>query len=438
MAADPDLPTIGESLTRRATEVAELQLARIRATDASVAAWAHLDDPHVRREAQRCELAATVAVPGALAGVGIGVKDIIATSEFPTENGSVIFAGNRPDADAASVARLKSAGGYVFGKTVTTPFAFIDPAKTRNPWNAAHTPGGSSSGSAAAVAMHHVAGAIGSQTNGSVIRPAAFCGVVGFKPTRAAIPCAGTLAFSPTFDTIGTFTRNVADAARLASALADSGRITATIAMPRAPLRIAMLATLPWIAIERDGADALSALAARLRAAGAFLVDVVVPAEWQDAHLVHRTIMFREGADLLGAIQARDGARMTPKLNAALDAGRRIPRAEYDDALRRRERAITLFADWLSNFDAVLGAPATGEAPASLATTGDPACCTLWSLLGFPAITIPVGLGAKGLPLGAQLAAPQGADDRLLAVAAWCERAVGFSPPARILDVPPP
>ncbi len=210
-----------------AVELAAAQLARVRTTDAAVCAWETLDPEHVLREAARWDATPTAA---ALGGIGIGVKDIIATADLPTTMGSPIFAGHRPSSDATCVARLSAAGAFVFGKTVTTPFAFMDPGKTRNPWDPAHTPGGSSSGSAAAVAVGHVAGAIGTQTNGSVIRPAAYCGVVGFKPTLNAIPTHGVHPFSETFDTVGTFTRTVEDAARLASALADPGRIAGTLA----------------------------------------------------------------------------------------------------------------------------------------------------------------------------------------------------------------
>ena len=205
-----------------ASELAEEELARIARTDGAVEAWESLDPAHVRREAARCD---REAVTGPLAGIGIGVKDIIDTRDFDTAMGSPIYAGHRPTADAPCVARLRAAGAYVFGKTVTTPFAFMDPGKTRNPWHREHSPGGSSSGSAAAVAAGQVLAAIGTQTNGSVVRPAAYCGVVGFKPTLHAIPYAGAHLFSAQFDTLGTFTRTVADAARLASVLADPGRI---------------------------------------------------------------------------------------------------------------------------------------------------------------------------------------------------------------------
>ena len=398
-----------------AAELAAAQLARIRTTDAAVCAWETLDPEHVLREAARWDSSPTA---GVLGGIGIGVKDIIATTDMPTTMGSPIFAGHRPSRDATCVARLRAAGAFVFGKTVTTPFAFMDPGKTRNPWDPAHTPGGSSSGSAAAVAVGHVAGAIGTQTNGSVIRPAAYCGVVGFKPTLTAIPTHGVHPFSETFDTVGTFTRTVEDAARLASALADPGRIAGTLVpRGRAP-RFAYLAAFPRTAND-PGTDAvIKAVVAQLRTR-AEVLPVDIPAPWHDARSVMRTIMLHEAARNLGELQQRERARMSPAVNAALDEGRSISADAYEDARSRREQAIAFFTRWLDGFDAVLAPSAPGPAPRGLTTTGDPSCCTLWSLLGFPAITLPVGR-VEQMPIGLQLAAPQNCDDSLLAAAAWC------------------
>lgn len=406
-------------LTARA--LAEAQLARIGGTDAAIGAWATLDPEHVRKSADRCDAAAR-NLP--LAGVGVGVKDIIATADLPTEMGSSIFAGHRPAHDAACIERLKAAGAYVFGKTVTTPFAFMDPGKTRNPWDPAHTPGGSSSGSAAAVAAGHVAGALGTQTNGSVIRPAAYCGIVGFKPTVNTILFAGTHPFSETLDTIGTFARTVEDAALLASAVTEPGRLAGAITPLAKPPRFAYLSGFPWTQLDCDADDVVEAAVTQLRTRAEVIALEFLPA-YRDANVVFRTIMLREAVRLLGALQARERARFSPKLNAALDEGRSVSDSAYQIALATRERAIADFADWLDGFDAVLTPAAPGPAPWSLATTGDPSCCTLWSFTGFPAISIPVGHAQK-LPIGLQLAAPQGRDDHLLAVAAWCEARLPF------------
>ena len=406
-----------------AAALADAQLARIAQTDGAIEAWESLDPAHVRREAARCD---RDGVAGLLAGIGVGVKDIIDTADVDTTMGSPIYAGHRPAADAPCVARLRAAGGYVFGKTVTTPFAFMDPGKTRNPWHREHSPGGSSSGSAAAVAAGHVIAAIGTQTNGSVVRPAAYCGVVGFKPTLHAIPYTGAHVFAEQFDTVGTFTRTVADAARFASVLADPGRIAPVVTpLARAP-RLAFLPRFPWTAHDAATDDALAQAVATL-ARDAEVVRVEIPAAWREANLVMRTIMLHEAAVNLTDLQARERARLTPNLNAALDEGRTIGDARYRDARAARTRAVAFFTEWLAGFDAVLAPSAPGPAPHGITTTGDPSCCTLWSLTGFPALNLPAGM-VRGLPVGLQVAAPQGADDRVLAVAAWCEARLPFAP----------
>jgi len=407
--------------TLTARGLADAELARVDATDPVIEAWAHLDPTHVRAEADRRDAAPRVR-RGPLHGIGIGVKDIIATADLPTQMGSPVYAGNRPREDAECIARLKRAGGYVFGKAVTTALAFLDPGKTKNPWNPHHTPGGSSSGPAAAVAAGHVTGAIGTQTNGSVIRPAAYCGVVGYKPTKDAIPFAGVHLFSETLDQLGTFTRNVADAAYLASALAGAGHVSPVPAPLRKPPRLAYLDGFPWTSeVDCDADDTLDAAATRLRQHGAEVVAVGFPAPWREAHLVHRTIMLFEAATHLAPLQDRERARLSPKLNAALDEGRRITRADYEAAMARREAGVASFTAWFDGYDAIIAPAAPGPAPEGLGSTGDPSCCTLWSLVGFPALALPIGRAGNGLPLGMQLATPAGYDDRLLSVAAWCE-----------------
>ncbi len=404
-----------------ALALADAQLARVAKTDAAIAAWETLDAAHVRACARASDDARGT---GPLAGIGVGVKDIIATADLPTTMGSPIYAGQRPPHDAPCIARLRAAGGYVFGKTVTTPFAFMDPGKTRNPWDPAHSPGGSSSGSAAAVAAGHVTAAVGTQTNGSVVRPAAYCGVVGFKPTLGAIPIAGVHPFSASFDTVGTFARRVEDAALLASVLADPGRIAPAIAPLADAPRLAYLAAFPWTQHDAAASAVVDAAVARLRGL-AHVEPFALAPEWREANRILRTIMLFEGAQALGDLQARERARLTPALNAALDEGRAIEVQRYDEAVAARERAIAHFTERLAGFDAVLAPAAPAAAPRGLATTGDPSCCTLWSLVGFPALNLPVGMHGT-LPIGLQLAAPRGHDDRLLAAAAWCERALPF------------
>ena len=375
-------------------DYADALLAHALGSEPALHAFACLDPDYVRRQARTLELVHATA-RGPLYGIGVAVKDIIATADLPTRCGAEVAPEQRLDEDATCIARLRAAGGYVFGKTVTTEFAFMHPGPTVNPWNAAHTPGGSSSGSAAAVARGMVPAALGTQTNGSVIRPAAFCGIVGFKPTRGALPFAGVHLFSATLDTLGTFTRSVADAARLASVLADTGRIAPSITQHSRPPRLALLETYPWTVITPEAAARLDAVASRLRMAGADVVPVSLPEALASACGVHRTIMLHEAVRNLEVLQRRARAGLSAALNSALDAGRAI---DGDDYLRAKASRLAMAAcalDWMGNYDAVLSPPAPGTAPASLATTGDPACCTLWSLLGTPAIALPIGWSGR-------------------------------------------
>ena len=408
------------ALTARA--LAEAQLARIAATDAAIQAWAALDPAHVRAEADRRDAA---PARGALHGIGIGVKDIIATRALPTGYGSAAFAGHRVLRDADCIARLHDAGAYVFGKTVTTEVAFMHPGKTRNPWNPAHTPGGSSSGSAAAVAAGHVGGAIGTQTNGSVIRPAAYCGVVGYKPTLGAISYAGAHPFSHTLDTIGTFARTVGDAARVADAISLRPGTLAPRHGATAP-RLALLPAFPWTPVADATRDALAAAVGKLERAGAAVQRVTLPAAWRDTPALLRTIMLAEAARHLAGLRARSASLLSTTLKAALDEGALIDAAHYDAALARRARMIDELAPLQDACDAFVTPAAPAAAPRGIGTTGDPSCCTLWSLLGAPAIALPMARDAAGLPLGLQLAGRPGDDARLLGVAAWCEAALPF------------
>ena len=418
--ADRGVAELAPALASGALEVRELVvalLARIDATEPSLRAWAHLDRAHALAEAARLD-AEPVEARGAAFGLPLGVKDIVDTAALPTALGSAVGEGRRPKHDATSVARWHAADGLVLGKTATTEFAFMHPGPTANPWNVRHTPGGSSSGSAAAVAMGQVPAAIGTQTNGSVIRPAAYCGVVGFKPTLDRIPFDGVAEFSRMFDTIGTFTRSVADAAIVAHALAPS--IARDVAPLARPPRLAWLAKFPWnVAIDDGGA--LDAAAERLRAVGAEVVAVALPDAFDEARDVQRTIMLAEAARAFEAIQRRDRAKLSAILNDALDAGRAIDAATLARAYASRVAMIAAATAWLAQFDALCAPSAPGPAPEGLGATGDPSCCTFASLLGFPAITLPVGRSAGGLPLGLQLIGRAGDDDDLLSVARWCE-----------------
>jgi Asp-tRNA(Asn)/Glu-tRNA(Gln) amidotransferase A subunit family amidase len=403
-------------------------LKRIDELDGSIEAWAWLDAGRVQRSAAAADLrrkhGGADGMP--LNGVPVGVKDIVATRDLPTEMGSPIYAGHQPQDDAAVVERLYDAGALVMGKTATTEFAYMHAAKTRNPWNPTHTPGGSSSGSAAAVAAGFVPAAIGTQTNGSVIRPAAFCGVVGFKPTAGTLPFTGTHVFSQTLDQLGVFARGVADAARLVAPLTDSGfRIAPLPDKPASTARgapkFAMLLEYPWVKPAPEQRDMLLASAMLLEAAGATVSEIVLPQEFALAQRAHRTIMLYEAARKLDDVQRRERERMSVKLNAGLDEGRGIAEADYLAAMALRTQMTARLPVLFDGCDAVLSAPAPGGAPGGLADTGDPSFCTFWSLTGAPAITLPVGWNRLGVPLGLQFAALPWRDAKLLEVAAWSE-----------------
>jgi Asp-tRNA(Asn)/Glu-tRNA(Gln) amidotransferase A subunit family amidase len=413
------------NLTARAHT--EQLLERIRTRDPEVEAWATLDERRALACADECDRRrASGAELGPLHGAPVGVKDIIASADLPTEMGSSIFAGHQPERHAAVIERLKRAGAFVLGKTVTTEFAFMHPGKTRNPWNPEHTPGGSSSGSAAAVAAGFVPAAIGTQTNGSVIRPAAFCGVVGFKPTFGLISSAGILPFSETLDQVGTFTRSVADAALLAAELAEGESITPLPGrLERAP-RLGALARFPWNDIEPEARVHYEAALDKLRGAGAFIEVLVLPQEFAAAQAVHRTIMMAEAYRNHGERQTRERARMSRELNEGLDLGRSIALDAYREAVAARATLIERAHDLFEEYDAILSPPAPGPAPASLRATGDPSFCTLWSLLGAPAIALPSGASRAGLPVGVQLACDIAGDVSLLRVAEWCETVLRF------------
>lgn len=399
---------------------AEQWLARIEAREAEVRAFVDFHAARAMKLADACDAALDANIEkGPLHGVPIGVKDILDTADLPTQIGSALYAGRRPERDAVVVQRLRNAGAYVMGKTVTTEFAFMHPGATRNPWNPAHTPGGSSSGSAAAVAAGFVPLAIGTQTNGSIIRPAAYCGVVGLKPTAGTVPGAGCFVYSETLDQIGVFARDVADAALFAAVLTDDEQLSAYEGV-RAP-RLAALTNFPWNTTQPDAARHFDATLDRLRACGAMIRPLVLPPLVSEAQVAHRTIMFYEAARQHEHARASGRAALSATLCAALDEGAGIPGERYRAALALRAAIMEQMNDLFEDCDVVLSPSAPGTAPAGLHATGDPSFATLWSLTGAPAISIPDGWSSDGLPFGLQIAAPGGADALLLSVAQWCE-----------------
>jgi Asp-tRNA(Asn)/Glu-tRNA(Gln) amidotransferase A subunit family amidase len=403
-------------------------LTRVDQLEDRVQAWQSLDKERalaLAREADRRILAGRM--PGALQGVPVAVKDIIDVRGMVTGMGSPIYERYLPEMNAEVVDRLHAAGAFALGKAVTTEFAFMVPSKTRNPWNPAHTPGGSSSGSAAAVAAGFAPAAIGTQTNGSVIRPAAFCGVVGYKPGKSVLSTDGILTFSSTLDQPGVFARNVEDAALVVAHLAHSRwAISPQISAIKHAPRLVAVRSPVWALAEPDQRSRFATDIAVLRESAAIVDEIELPSGFNEAHKVHRIIMLYEGARGARDVRAHFRDKISDVLNKALDEGERISTAEYERALRKREALQRDFSRFLDDYDAVVTPPAAGEAPPSLEATGDPSFCTIWTLLGVPSITIPTGLGSRGMPLGLQIIGNQGESNHLLATTMWCERQLPF------------
>ncbi len=413
-------------------------LERISKLEPQIHAFAWLDPQAALEKARHADRARKAGNNNVLLGVPLGVKDIVHTRGIPTRMGSPLFEEFVPTESATAVRRLEDAGAFVLGKTVTTELAYFHPGPTRNPWNPAHTPGGSSMGSAAAVAAGFVPGAIGTQTNGSVIRPAAFCGVVGYKPSQGAIGRAGILAFAPTLDQVGVFARTVRDAALLARSLAghdpsdpqslrDSSALDFEVRTPIPPPRLAAVRSPVWTLAEEAQQRVFAESVESFTRAGAKVEPLELSKEFDGAHGVLRQIMAFEAAREFGSLQERARAQLSAELNALLDEGHTIAVGAYREALARRERLQVELAPALARFDAILTPPACGEAPATLERTGDPAFCTIWTLTGVPAITIPAALGPHGLPLGLQLVGGYLHDSALLSVAQWCAEQLRFT-----------
>jgi amidase len=352
--------------------------------------------------------------------------------------GSRIYQTNVPSLSAWVVRRLEALGGLVMGKTVTTEFAYRTPGKTRNPWNPNHTPGGSSSGSAAAVAAGFVPVAIGTQTLGSVIRPAAFCGVVGYKPSFGAISRNGIHPFSPTLDTVGVFARSVADAAWFGACLmgqdnrdeatAIRGPLS-TLHVPLEPFsespRLAVVRTPKWVLATEPQRTHFDECVSRLAAAGGLVKEVARPKFFDDAWDNVMVITARDSVKSFASVESRHRIRLSPALQELLDRGHRVTPEQYARAREKRDHYREWLDTMMGRFDAILTIPAAGEAPEGLASTGDPTFNTLWTQAGVPAVTIPSGRGPRGLPLGLQVVGRYRDDERALRVAAWCEAMLG-------------
>ena len=406
-------------------------LARVRETDARIEAWAFLDPDHALEQARAADQSRSSGRPiGPLHGVPIGIKDIIDTGDMPTENGSPLHAGRTPSRDAAVVTQLRAAGAVIMGKTVTTEFACGASGKTRNPHDPAYSPGGSSSGSAAAVAAGMVPLALGSQTGGSTVRPASYCGIYGLKPTRGLVPRRGMSRVAQTLDTVGLFARSIEDVALLLESCVayDEGEFEAS---PRAsvpygavaaeeppiPPTFGFVKTPYWNRVDADAQEAFAELVERL---GDRVEEVDLAGAVEQAWDWHGIIMECEVAVNLAREWDKGRARLSERLRGRIERGRGHAAPGYLEALAQIPRLNEGFAELFEQrYDALLTPAATGVAPAGLASTGDPVFCSLWTLCGVPALSVPLMSGANGLPLGVQLVGPRHGDGRLLRTARW-------------------
>ncbi len=389
-------------------------LGRIAAREGTIRAFAWLDPALVRR---------SVPAQGPLAGMPIGVKDVIDTADMPSQYGSPIWAGHRPRSDAACVAAARAAGAVVIGKTVTTEFATRHPGPTANPANPKHTPGGSSSGSAAGVAAGFFPLAFGTQTAGSIVRPAAFCGVVGFKPSHGTLHRTGMKVMSESLDTIGVMARSVADCALAMAAMTGLDYGAPDAKAPRAP----RLALVMGPAADQAAPETLALMdraAEASRRAGATVTLVTLPEAFAAAQAAHPYVMNMESAEALGWEMAHARAQLSAVLRERMEWGAAQPRAKLVEGRAAFAAARAAFPAAIEGFDAVLTPAAPGEAPEGLGWTGDPAFNSLWTLLHGPCVTVPAGTGPKGLPLGVQLAGRIGEDAALLGWAQWVRAAL--------------
>jgi Asp-tRNA(Asn)/Glu-tRNA(Gln) amidotransferase A subunit family amidase len=394
----------------------EVSIRRYGETEPRVHAFVRYDaEPSLLLDAA---LAATGAT-GALARVPVAVKDIFDTAGAPTERGSALYTGRIAERDAEVVRNLRAAGAVIVGKTVTAELAMAHPGPTRNPWDLSRTSGGSSMGSAAAVAAGVVPLAVGSQTNGSVIRPAAFCGVVGFKPSIGRLSREGMFVTSETLDQVGGFARSVKKVASLAAAMAGEP-IARWWSDDLTTPKLAALRTGEWERADPAAQKQFQADVDRLAAAGSPIEWPSPPAGLDDAlGVLHTIMLFEEARAMDHDLRGRE-TLVSDTARSLLSEGAAISADAYRDACRARDALLEAFVSWATPYDAILTPAAVGEAPTP-ETTGDPRFCTRWSLMGAPAIVIPSDLGPNRLPLGLQLVAAPGDDRRLLAAAAWCE-----------------
>ena len=395
-------------------------LERIAARDPEVRAWVRLN-----ADAALAEARARDAEPprGPLHGIPVGVKDIYDTADMPTEYGSTLYEGHRPVHDSAPVAALRAAGAIVPGKTVTTEFAYLTPGPTRNPHDLGRSPGGSSSGSAAGVADWHVPLAMGSQTGGSTIRPAAYCGVFGFKPTFGFVNIDGVRPLAMALDTAGWFARNVEDLALLGSAVHPL--VSAELRPLAEPPRIGIVRTADWERTTGDVRGTVDGIADALANAGCRVAEVEWPEECDGLGTAWEAVIAAGAASALAPEYEQHRDRMGQPIRALIEQGLALTPAERSAAESLALRCRALVSERFADFDAFLTPATGGVAPERLDSTGDPLFNRSWTLLRLPCLAVPAGLDASGLPLAAQLVGRHGADQALLEVAGFVEPVVG-------------
>lgn len=423
----PDLTRLTASAAARLLQRRELTalalldacIERIEAREPELQAWRHYDADGARALARQLDGG---PIHGPLHGLPLGVKDLFDTRDFPSAYGSPIYQAHRPAHDAAAVALCRDAGAIVLGKTVTTEFATFTPGPTGNPHNPAHTPGGSSSGSAAAVGAHMVPLALGTQTAASVIRPAAYCGIVGFKPSFGLIPRAGIKSLSESLDTVGGFGRCVEDVALLTSVMANAPQWR-QLPTDRKP-RIGVCRTAFWDRASPAAQAAFHDAVQRLTAQGAHVVDVTLSDAVATLADVHDEVMSAEAFKALADERLNHPDLLSERLQAMLERGGQI---SFEQSLQHRAHVASArhqvgrgFAD----YDVLLTPSACGEAELGLERTGDPLFSRIWSLLGLPSLNLPVGFGPQGLPLGIQVIGPVMSDTATLGFAHWIERSL--------------
>jgi Asp-tRNA(Asn)/Glu-tRNA(Gln) amidotransferase A subunit family amidase len=406
--------------TLTCTALVEACLARIEAREGDVRAWAHIEPEKALAQARERD---RYPAGGVMRGLPIGIKDVIDTVDLPTQYGSPVYRDHIASWDAACVALLKEAGAVILGKTETTEFALRHPSSTRNPRNLAHTPGGSSSGSAAAVADFMVPLALGTQTTGSTIRPGSYCGVVAFKPTFGAINRTGLKPLSDSQDTIGVFGRTIEDVALLVETIGECESLVSALEEDMRP-RIGFCRTPQWDSAEESIKAALEDAATRLARAGALITEIRLPPEFGTLEETQEVIADYEIRRALTYERLAFSESLSDTLRKRLAKAQNYDRARYQAAQRHAALCRTMLSDVFGETDAILAPSAPGEAPEGHDTTGTPIFNQLWQVLHLPSVNVPALTGPRGLPIGVQIASASHQDGRALYCAEWVRRAL--------------